>query len=239
MKVLVIPDVHLKPFLFTRAAELLREGAAERAVCLMDIPDEWGQQNNLDLYIRTFDTAIEFARDFPETLWCYGNHDLSYLWGQIQSGYSPAAAWIVKRKLAELKEALPDSRQLAFVHRIDRVLFSHGGISDEFVWEYVPEEDRENVDRTIEAINRLGAGEMWKFGSPIWFRPGDGGRVYLPGKEGEYLQAVGHSPEKCIRKMEGVLFCDVFSLYHDRKPVGTQKYPVVDTETLEWEELDA
>ena len=32
MKVLVIPDVHLKPFMFQQAAELMRQGIAERAV---------------------------------------------------------------------------------------------------------------------------------------------------------------------------------------------------------------
>ena len=237
MKVLVIPDVHLKPFLFARAAELLQEGAAERAVCLMDIPDEWGQQNNLDLYIRTFDTAIEFARSFPETLWCYGNHDVSYLWGRSESGYSPAAAWIVKRKLAELGEALPDSRQPAFVRRIDRVLFSHGGISDEFVREHVPEKDWKDTDRTLEAINRLGPEEMWRDNSPIWFRPLYGGKLYQTGEEGEMLQVIAHTPDTRIRRKTGFLSCDVFSTDFSRRPIGTQKYPVIDTETLEWEEL--
>ena len=42
MKVLVIPDVHLKPYLFTQASSILESGAADQAVCLMDIPDDWG-----------------------------------------------------------------------------------------------------------------------------------------------------------------------------------------------------
>lgn len=41
MKVLIIPDVHLKPFMFKQAAELMERGIAKRAVCLMDIPDDW------------------------------------------------------------------------------------------------------------------------------------------------------------------------------------------------------
>ena len=40
MKVLVIPDIHLKPWMFNRAAELLKDGIAGGAVCLMDIPDD-------------------------------------------------------------------------------------------------------------------------------------------------------------------------------------------------------
>lgn len=44
MKVLVIPDIHLKPWMFNRAAELLKDGIAGGAVCLMDIPDDWRQE---------------------------------------------------------------------------------------------------------------------------------------------------------------------------------------------------
>ncbi len=43
---------------------------------LMDIADDWRQQYNLDLYILTYDAAIEFAKGFPDTLWCCGNYDL-------------------------------------------------------------------------------------------------------------------------------------------------------------------
>ena len=41
MKVLVIPDIHLKPWIFDRAEKILKDGKADRAVCLMDIPDDW------------------------------------------------------------------------------------------------------------------------------------------------------------------------------------------------------
>ena len=44
MIVLVIPDIHLKPWIFDRAEEILREGKADKAVCLMDIPDDWGKE---------------------------------------------------------------------------------------------------------------------------------------------------------------------------------------------------
>ena len=39
MKVLVIPDVHLKPQMFRQATALMYQKIADRAVCLMDIPD--------------------------------------------------------------------------------------------------------------------------------------------------------------------------------------------------------
>ena len=80
MKVLVIPDVHLKPWMFQRASELMKEIKADREVCLMDIADDWRKQFNLDLYVQTYDATIAFAKEYPETLWCYGNHDICYLW---------------------------------------------------------------------------------------------------------------------------------------------------------------
>ena len=61
MRVLVIPDIHLKTWIFDR--------------------------------------AITFAVDYPDTLWCYGNHDVSYPWGRIETGYSPYAERMVMSKL--------------------------------------------------------------------------------------------------------------------------------------------
>ena len=85
MKALVIPDVHLKPYMFKEAAEWMRKGVADRAVCLMDIPDDWNREYDIELYAQTFDAAISFAKEFPDTLWCYGNHDLCYLWNERES----------------------------------------------------------------------------------------------------------------------------------------------------------
>ena len=99
----------------------------------MDLADDWLQQFNLDLYIQTYNAAIRFAMEYPETLWCYGNHDVCYLWDQRENGYSEIASWTVCEKLENLREALPDARQIAYLHRIDNVLFSHGGLTDEFV----------------------------------------------------------------------------------------------------------
>ena len=115
MLVLVIPDVHLKPAMFERAADLLRANIADTAVCLMDIADDWGQGLNLDLYRQTYDRAIRFVQDFPDTLWCYGNHDLCYLWDQRETGFSLLALPTVCEKLGLLKQALPDETQMAYV----------------------------------------------------------------------------------------------------------------------------
>ena len=229
MKVLVIPDVHLKPDMFERAAVLMKSQAVDRAVCLMDIPDDWKQQYNLDLYIRTYDAAINFAKQFPETLWCYGNHDLCYIWNQRETGYSMIAPRTVNEKLRILRETLPDEKQLAYVHKIDNVIFCHGGVSEAFVRDYVPEEEFDNVCRVIDIINTFGMGEMWQDESPIWFRPQyESGRLY---KEEQLLQVVGHTPVREIRREGNLVSCDVFSTDSQRNPIGTRRYLLIDTET--------
>ena len=229
MKVLVIPDVHLKPWMFQRASELMKEAKADRAVCLMDIADDWRQQFNLDLYEQTYDAAISFAAEYPDTLWCYGNHDLCYLWNQRETGYSRIAPRLVCEKLQVLRDTLPDERQMAYLHRFDNVLFSHGGLTDAFVHRYVPAGNVGDIDAVVDIINGFGCGEMWQDASPIWYRPQYyGGELY---QSDTLLQVVGHTPVEKITREGNLISCDVFSTDRDRKPIGTQEYLIIDTLT--------
>ena len=229
MKVLIIPDVHLKPWIFSRASDLMKEKAADQAVCLMDIPDDWNQQFNIDLYIQTFDAAIAFAKEFPEALWCYGNHDLCYLWDQRESGFSAFAQWTVCEKLSELQKALPTESNLAYLHHIDHVLFSHGGLADAFVRRFVPAKDYKDVNAVINTINGFGPDEMWQDLSPIWCRPQHcSEKLYMPET---LLQVVGHTPVKEISRNGNLISCDVFSTYRDGTPIGTQEFLLLDTES--------
>ena len=50
MRVLVIPDIHLKTWIFDRAEKILKDGKADRAVCLMDIPDDWNMEFQIEQY---------------------------------------------------------------------------------------------------------------------------------------------------------------------------------------------
>jgi hypothetical protein len=231
MRVLVIPDIHLKPWMFIRASELLKEDLADRAVCLMDIADDWGQGLNIDLYISTYDTAVQFAEDHPETLWCFGNHDVSYLWELPESGYSQLVEWPVCERLRKLAETLRDPSQLAFLHRIDDVLFSHAGLAEDYVAKYMTSECSDDIDAVVTAINDLDHRCLWQDLSPIWFRPQYSGRKMY--KQGELLQVVGHTPMRQIEEKDGVVSCDVFSTHSDGTPIGTQEFLILDT--VSWE----
>ena len=133
MKILVIPDVHLKTWLFDRAEGIMISGKADMAVCLMDLPDDWGMEFQIDKYRDIYDRAIAFANKFPDTIWCYGNHDLSYPWGYLETGYSPYAENTVISKLEELKNTVTNSSQINIIQRVDNVIFSHGGLSEDYV----------------------------------------------------------------------------------------------------------
>ena len=201
MKVLVIPDVHLKPWMFQRASELMKEIKPDRTICL----------------------------------WCYGNHDVCYLWNQRETGYSKIAPWTVCEKLRTLRESLPDERQLAYLHRIDKVLFSHGGLADDFVRRYVPASKYNDIDAVIETINGFACGEMWQDESPIWYRPQYyEGRLYKPRK---LLQVVGHTPVEEITRKGNLISCDVFSTDSEGKPIGTQEFPVIDTVAWDYQSI--
>ena len=232
MKILVIPDIHLKPWVFDRAKEIMDTGAAEKAVCLMDIPDDWGQEYNLGLYEDTFDAATRFQKSFPDTLWCYGNHDLSYEWLQYESGFSSMAIPVVQKKLSELRRALPDRNQLAYIHRIDDVLFVHGGLTHAFVKYYASDVEYDDADAVVEKINCLGRDEMWDDASPLWLRP----QYYYEKmyRESNILQVVGHTPVEEIDRIGNVISCDLFSTYRTGDPIGTQEFLLIDTVTWEY-----
>ena len=124
----------------------------------MDIPDDWNQEYNLELYRDTFDAAIAFVKKYPDTLWCYGNHDLSYLWDKRESGYSPAAAYTVAKKLDELACALPKGNEIRYVQKIDQVVSADGGILDYFVRNAVPAANYDDVDEVVRRLNGLSWG---------------------------------------------------------------------------------
>lgn len=230
MKVLIIPDVHLKPWIFEKALDVMKSGSAEKAVCLMDLADNWGHEKDVQLYIDTYDAAIQFAKDCPDTLWCWGNHDLSYYGAFNCSGHSRAAHETVVEKIKDLLKTLPDPKQIAYIHRIDNVLFLHGGLSELFVLMNLRANEKTDIDVTIDTINNFPEWKVWNDRSPVWCRPQWGCSMFRPD---EFLQVVGHTPVEEITRKDNVVSCDVFSTYRDGKPIGSQKLSIIDT--ISWE----
>lgn len=236
MRVLVIPDIHLKAWLFDRAEDILRDGRADRALCLMDMPDDWNKELRVECYRETFDRAIAFAKDNPDTLWCYGNHDISYPWGKLESGYSPYAERTVISKLEELEQTLKDPAQIAFMHRIGQVLFSHGGLTAGFVRQLDQGLQDADIDDVVAAVNDAPQDCLWNDASPLWLRPQS--RKTNAFRSDCYTQVVGHTPVEKIFKKDGIISTDVFSTYRDGRQIGESAMIVIETETGDYDKLE-
>lgn len=228
-KVFVIPDVHLKPWIFDKAEELIVRMKYDAIVCLGDLMDDWNQEMNLGLYTETINAVDDFVRRHPDFFLCYGNHDLSYVWKVHETGYSDYARQTVLDGLFKLAKNLP-AENIAFVHRIDNVLFSHAGLSEVFVSRFLSDFNGD-IDDFLKEINGFGKEEMWNDVSPIWVRPQNGRiEMYSNG----FLQVVGHTSVRKTDFFRNILTVDNFSTYCDGTPIGDQRFIWVDTVAKEW-----
>lgn len=229
-RVLVIPDVHLKPWIFDEA-DKVDKSSYEDIVVLGDLVDDWGKGNDLGAYEETLNRAAEFGKEHGESLWCYGNHDVSYLWDAMESGYSVQARITVIEGITKLERILED--RYKFVHRIDNVLFSHAGVTETFVLHSCGYHVKE-IEDILAKINRMGKQELWRDSSPIWARPqADFYRMF---RDDLFYQVVGHTPVEEPLDACGVLTLDLFSTYSNGDPYGNQKLYIVDTLTRKFEE---
>ena len=233
MQILIIPDIHLKPWIYDDAEIVLKQHPeVENIVTLGDIPDDFGHKNDIPLYEDTFNRAEQFYKDHPDSLWCIGNHEASYLWDQWTNGMAYRAKNTAYHKIKELYDMIPES-QLAFIHRIDDVVFSHAGIEKRYV-DAMCRNTGDDTDAVITQINNFGCSQMWNDHSPIWFRPQMGyeyGIDFPTFQEDKLFYVVGHTPMQDVTLVKNVLSCDVFSTYRDGRPFGSQKFVIIDTKT--------
>lgn len=210
MHVLVIPDVHLKPWMFDAADAAIKQEPPDAIVQLGDLPDDWGMQRRPEAYDALYERAEAFLAAHPDAYWCYGNHDMSYFWDAPESGMAKGN---VLRHVQERSRAfwdkVPQDRK-AFVHRIDNVCFSHAGILQDFI------EDEglasASTDDALAAINQMGRDELWQEFSPLWARPQGMADLDILYRPQELFQVVGHTPVKYVREEGNLLSCDVFSI---------------------------
>ena len=76
---------------------------------------------------------------------------------------------------------------------------------------------------------------MWDDDSPIWARPQQD-EYHVPYPKRMY-QVVGHTPVISPLLQGNLLTIDNFSTYPDGKPLGKQKFVIVDTETFSFKEI--
>ena len=152
MKVLVIPDVHLKPQMFRQAAAIMRAGKAKRAVCLMDIPDD-RQEMMAPLHAMKKPMMRQSGLLWFRCAW-YGNHGLGCLalseaWMQLGSITNSASCWSCGGVQKVQSHYVQKDRSCA--------IFLCGGVLNYFVEEYVRgESKRHDVVRGEEVYKKVG-----------------------------------------------------------------------------------
>ncbi|MBR4342086.1 MAG: metallophosphatase family protein [Lachnospiraceae bacterium] len=230
-KVLVIPDVHLKAWMFDEADKIDRD-SYDGIVVLGDLVDDWGKGNDIQAYEDTLSRAARFASEHQESLWCYGNHDVSYLWDAMESGYSVQARQAAIDGVTRLERVLEE--RLQFVHKIENTIFSHAGLTESFVLQTCGRHGTD-IEDILFRINRMSMRELWRNNSPIWARPQM--EFYRMFREDLY-QVVGHTPVEEAVEASGVLSLDLFSTYSDGTPFGNRKFYIVDTENKTYKEAE-
>ena len=224
-RVLVIPDTHLKPKMFDLAEKIMREHEVDYAIQLGDNFDDFYCYD--DQYRNHNARMVAFYYVHPETVWLWGNHELSYILdnpvtGNIYSG----------RNYAYLYQ---ENFSPKVVHLDGKVIFSHAGIFQEFIDENNLGESK-NAEELVARINGLELNKLWQGESPVWARP-QFDRLTVPKILKDFRQVVGHTPMKDIGEADGVISTDVFSTKWGEK-MAIEKMIIVDTEKATYEIVD-
>lgn len=130
--------------------------------------------------------------------------------------------------MRELQAKIPASN-IGYVKRIDNVIFSHAGLTENFVEAFFSDEKKNGIDCLIDRINDSSAEVLWTGDSPIWSRPqfNDRKRMYM---QEQYMQVVGHTPMREVTYDPdwGLLSTDVWSTYKNGQKYGEEKFVFID-----------
>lgn len=228
MRVLVIPDIHLHSEIF-HIADAVPDTEYETIVCLGDVADSHESDITIKNYEKTFAAALMYAKKYKGNVyWCYGNHDISYLYYSIgmpltETGFNYWAGNATEQFLKDLKSILGD--KLAIAHIIDGAVFSHAGITEAFINNAFGKMAlSRDIKSIIGSINLLVDPDciymLWNEGSPIWARPQLKKEKMLK----DCFQIVGHTPVP-----EPILTGDVLSLDTYSPEEGNHGIYIVDT----------
>lgn len=235
MQVLVIPDVHLKRWIFEKADEIAAREKPDAIVLLGDLVDDFGCKNSPEKYIEIIDAAIAFIQKHPESYLCLGNHEASYLWNRETNATAYRARSTAKEQCWRLTTEIPQERfNVAF--QFDNVIFSHAGISEGFFAAYLKGAEEKHIsdEEVIRRVNGLSVDELWRYGSPIWYRPSGIQEFDQMYGANRILHVTGHTPVEKITEWCSTLVCDTFSTYRNHKPIGDQTFAMVDTIAKTW-----
>lgn len=187
-KILIIPDVHGRKF-WHKAPEIIN--SVDKVVFLGDYLDPYPCENisKLDA-IREFKDIIEFKRSNPDkVILLLGNHDCAYCFN-----FGSASRYDYKNKV-EIKSLFKKTMDIfRLYYKEGRYLFSHAGITNDWLKTYLPEYD---VERFTTLTTKELIPFLWKIsfhrggydntGSIVWSDVREGDR------ESTFYQIFGHT----------------------------------------------
>jgi len=215
MKILVIPDSHLKISVIKNGVELAKKVNADKIILLGDYLDDWVCTDqdyiNIIMYVK------QLLRSNPNVEVLYGNHELSYM-GFPCSGHNHNVE-------EQMGAALIPDRRFFFGVAHDNVIYTHAGIT--YSWlkynHLITQNDLRlklpkntgaellekivNGIPTFDVMAQVGPARGGHgFPSPLWADLTELISDPLPVK-----QVVGHTPVKQIENIGKCWFTDVYS----------------------------
>ena len=134
------------------------------------------------------------------------------------------------------RENLKSPVQINIMHRIDNVLFSHEGLTTDFLRWLNKDLLDADIEEVIAAVNDAPHDYLWNDESPLWFRPQYETKEIF--RADIYKQVVGHTPVEKIFEKDGIISTDVFSTYRDGRQIGESAMMVIDSETGKYEKIE-
>lgn len=116
------------------------------------------------------------------------------------------------------------------------MLFSHGGLTADFLRWLNKDLLDADIEEVIAAVNDAPYDYLWNDESPLWFRPQYETREIF--RADIYKQVVGHTPVERIFEKDGIISTDVFSTYRDGRQIGESAMIVIDSETGKYEKIE-
>lgn len=116
------------------------------------------------------------------------------------------------------------------------MLFSHGGLTADFLRWLNKDLLDADIEEVIAAVNDAPYDYLWNDESPLWFRPQYETREIF--RADIYKQVLGHTPVERIFEKDGIISTDVFSTYRDGRQIGESAMMVIDSETGKYEKIE-
>lgn len=158
-KIVIIGDTHGRAF-WKLISEM--EKPYKRIILLGDYHDSWDIDSETQM--RNFKEICKFKEEHPdEVVLLIGNHDTSYILGDICTGYQHGAEHNIKHLFSTYKDLLQAA------HYEDNILFTHAGVGEAWMENIIKIESAlEYPKHTAKDISEF-VNDVWKY-TPVYFR---------------------------------------------------------------------